>query len=220
MIIKLAGGRNIVVDAKASILAYVEALECTDEAARAQKMKDHARQVRDQLLKLSAKSYWDQFKPSPEFVILFIPGEPFYNAALQEDPMLLELGIEKKIILTSPTSLIAVLRAAAMGWKEEKLAENAQKISDLGQELYDRMLPFVNHVDSLRSSLEKSVDSYNKMAGSLETRLLPAARRFKELGTLTGEEIATVTDIERTPRTLQTEAVPLLRSIEPMKKES
>ncbi len=214
MIIRLPGEKRIVVDAKASIHAYLEAIETTDDVVRAQKMKDHARQVKDQLNKLASKSYWEQFDSAPDFVILFIPGEAFFSAALQEDPTLLEYGIQKKVIIASPTSLISLLQAASYGWNQEKMARNAQEISLLGKTLYDRILTLVSHIEGVKVGLEKGVDAYNKMAGALEARVLPAARRIKELGAFTGDNIAQLHDIESTPRPLHTEGLPVLRSIE------
>ena len=182
LIVRLPGGRQIVVDAKAPVNSYLDAHEATDDDTRRAKIREHAQLVRSHLQALSRKGYWEQFQPTPEMVVMFIPGEAFYSAALEAEPDLLDAGFAQNVILASPASLMALLKAAAYGWRQESIVENTRAISQLGQELHGRLAKMAEHLASVGRSLESATASYNAAIGSFESRVLVSARRFKELG--------------------------------------
>jgi DNA recombination protein RmuC len=201
--VRLPGGKVIIVDAKAPMMAYLEATECSDEPERERLMRDHSRQVRDHMVKLGQKAYWGQFESTPELVVMFLPGETFFSAALQYDPGLIEYGVDQHVIPASPTTLIALLRSIAYGWQQDRVAKNAEEISALGREMYVRISTFSTHFDMMRRGLEKSVEAYNNAVGSLERKVLPQARRFRDLGAGTVAEIHSMNPIDLTLRRVE-----------------
>lgn len=217
VVVKLPGEKNIVVDSKVPLAAYLAALEAPDEAARNARLTDHARQVRQHVDNLSGKSYWSQFEPTPDFVVLFLPGEVFFRAAMDVDPELIEYAVARKVMVTSPITLISLLRAVAYGWNQQNLAENARKISEAGRQLYDRLCVMTAHVDSLGRRLEGAVKSYNEMLSSMEKRVFPAGRRIAELDrTLAAGNLPDPEQLEKTPRRLESPDWQLESEIDPL----
>lgn len=202
LIVHLPGKRTIVVDSKVPFDAFYESIAATDEEVRASRLKDHARLVRTHINNLSRKAYWETVQPTPEFVLLFLPGETFYNAALENDPKLIEDGVAQNVIIATPTTLIALLKAISYGWSQEQMARNAQEVSNLAKTLYERIRIFTKHFDEVGRSLDRALEFYNKGVGSLETRVLVTARRFKELGAISGEEIEILEPLDKSARPL------------------
>jgi DNA recombination protein RmuC len=204
VIVQLPGGKSVVVDAKVPLDAYLRALEAPDDDARVRLLADHARQVRSHIAQLSAKSYFEKVPLSPEFVIMFLPGEMFFSAALEQDPTLIEYGVDRRVIPASPTTLIALLRAVAYGWQQEAVARDAQQIADLGRKLYESVAKLAEHFDRLGTRLRGSIEAYNDAIGSLEGNVLVKARKFRELKASNGgEDIKAIEPVDRVPRMLQ-----------------
>jgi len=206
LLVRLPAGKTIVVDAKTPLDAYLQAVEAGDEPIRKARLADHARQVRVHMTALARKSYWEQFDQAPEFAVMFLPGECFFSAALENDPSLIEFGVNQNIILATPTTLIALLRAVAYGWRQEKLAQNAAEISVLGKELFKRLSDMGDHWSKVGKSLERAVEAYNSATGSLETRVMVTARKFAELKTAPlGVEIGALEPVDKAVRTVEPE---------------
>ncbi len=197
LIVNLPGGKQLVVDAKVPLTSYLEAQETTDDDLRDRKLGEHARQVKDRITSLGQKSYWQQFDESPEFVVLFIPGESFFSAAVQRDPELLEYGFGRGVVPASPTNLIALLKTVHYAWRQEKVAKNAEEIRDLGAELYDRLGTMAGYFKDLGASLDGTMKSYNQAIASLGSRVLVSARKMKELGAGGPKEIPELEPIDR-----------------------
>jgi len=202
MIVRLPGGRNVVVDAKVPSSAYLDAMESEDDQERNGKLRDHARQVRDHIVRLGNKTYWQHFQPSPDLVVMFVPGETLLSVAMQADPSLLDFSLRRNVMLASPLTLMALLRAVAFGWQQEKIARNAQEISDLGRQLYDRIRVMAEHFEEVARGLTRSVDAYNRAVGSLESRVLVTARRLKEKGIPAPEDLPELEVIDHTARAI------------------
>jgi len=210
LVVRLPGGKSIIVDAKAPLAAYLDSLEMADDEARSKKLEEHAKQIRDHIQKLSAKSYWSEFD-TPEFVVLFIPGEAFYSAALEQDSSLIESGIDRKVILATPTTLIALLKTVAYGWRQEALANDAREIAALGRELYDRLAKMADHWNRMGKGLSTAMGAYNDAVGSLESRVLSTARKFRDLNVAAqGKEIDVVAQLETVPRAITAEEMATL----------
>jgi DNA recombination protein RmuC len=204
LIVKLPAGKTIVVDAKAPVANFLDAMAAVDPAERKLKLQAFAKLVRDRVSELGRKSYWDQFKETPELVVMFLPGDHFYSAALQEDPSLLEFGVEQRVLIATPVNLIGLLRAVAYGWRQESIAVNAKEISELGAELYKRISDLGGHWIDLGRNLSRTVEAFNSAVGSLESRVLVSARRFRELGAESSAmEIDVVEPVEKTARPLK-----------------
>lgn len=205
LIVNLPGHKRVIVDSKAPLKAYLEALEVEEEFEKINCLKNHAKHIRNHINQLGSKNYWIQFDNTPEFVVMFLPGEVFFSAALQQDPNLIEYGIEKKVILATPTTLITLLRTIEYGWRQELIAKNTQEIGNLGRELYDRFTVFTNHLDTLRKKLDDTVKTYNKAVGSYNSRLLVTAKRFEEIGGYGNDEIDPLDTIDKSLRIIAQE---------------
>ena len=201
MVVRLAGGKNIVVDSKVSLAAYLEAAESADEDVRGARMDAHARHLREHVDRLAGKAYWTALSPAPEFVVLFIPGEAFLAPALEHDPALLEHALAHRVHIATPTTLVTMLRTAQYAWQQEALSENARAVFELGRELYDRLSGLGRHVDGLGKALTNAVSSYNKTIGSLEGRVLVSARKLNQMGVVDAE-LPPPTPVEETVRAL------------------
>ncbi len=206
LIVKLPGGRNVIIDSKVPLAAYLAALEARDDVTRGARLQEHARAVRTHIQQLSRKGYAEEVRKSAEFVVLFLPGEVFFSAALEQDPSLIEAGVEQGVMIATPTSLIALLRAVAFGWRQEQIARNAEDISALGKEIFDRLATMAEHWSKVGYSLKSAVDGYNKATSSLESRVMVTARRFRELDAgLDPEKLAELESVDVMPRQLQHE---------------
>ncbi|MEC8052377.1 MAG: DNA recombination protein RmuC [Myxococcota bacterium] len=204
LLVKLPGGKNIVVDSKVPLNSFLEGIESNDDETRLASLRDHARLVRSHIQNLGKKSYFAQFEHAPEFVVLFLPGEVFFSSALEHDPALIEMGVEQNVIIATPTTLIALLKAVAYGWTQERLAENAKDISELGKELYSRLSQMGDHLAKVGKSLENATKAYNSAIGSLESRVLVSARKFDELHvTVSDKDLDPLPAIEQIPRAIQ-----------------
>lgn len=200
MLINLPNGKRVIVDAKAPLAAYLDALDAPNPEIQITQLKRHARHIRDHLVKLGSKAYWKQFDETPEFVVLFLPGEAFFSAALEQDPGLIDFGTENQVILATPTTLIALLKTVSYGWRQESMAQEVKTISELGNLLYERIGTFASHFGELRKGLERSVAAYNKTVVSMESRVLPAARKFQDLNIGASKDIERQQPIEVSPK--------------------
>ena len=202
MIVHLPGDRQVIVDSKVALDAYLDAIEASSEELKQQHLARHAAQVRRHMEQLGSKAYWDRLSTAPEFVVLFLPGDPFLGAAVERDATLIEDGMAQRIVIATPNTLIALLLAVYHGWRQEEIAKNAQLISELGKQLYKRVSTMWEHLDNLRNAIDKSVDAWNRVVGSLEHQVLPSIRRFRELKATTAEEIPQLEEVDRTTRAL------------------
>lgn len=203
MIVRMPGGREIVVDVKTPLDAYLSAVEATDETQKESHLARHSKNVRKRVQELASKAYWNQFTNAPDFVVLFIPGDQFLSIALEKDRSLLEDAMQQKVILATPTSFVALLRAVAYGWRQESLTENAEHIKQVGEELYGRLATFAEHLGKVGKSLDQSVQHYNKAVASFDTRVLPGARKFTEMGITSKKDAENPDQIETAPRNLE-----------------
>jgi DNA recombination protein RmuC len=201
-VIRIPGGRSIVVDAKTPLEAYLDALDAETPEAQAQKLGLHAQHIRSHVKLLASKAYQAAIPQTPDFIVMFIPGETFVSAAAEADPGLIEFAFEKKVLIATPTTLMALIKSIAYGWQQEKMAENAVEVQKLARDLYDRLAVFAGHVEKLGRALGQSVDSYNRAVGSLESRILPAARKFETLGVVSAQAQLSVASVEQEPRRL------------------
>jgi DNA recombination protein RmuC len=203
LVVHLPGGKQIVVDAKAPLEAFLDAQECADDDLRGLKLRAHARQVREHMDILAGKSYWESLGASPEMVVMFLPGETLFSTALQHDLTLIEHGLQQKVLIASPITLIALLTTVAHSWRQDALTDNYREVARLGKELYDRLALLYGHFEELRKRLDGAVQSYNKAAASFESRVLVTARRMKELDVTTAEDVPTLEPVETAPRVLK-----------------
>lgn len=208
LVVRLPGGRQIVVDAKAPLSAYLDAVNAASPEERQAALARHAQQVRQHLTALAGKGYWSEFARAADFVVMFLPGEPFLAAAAQADPTLLEDAVSRGVLVATPTTLIAVLRAVALGWRQQQVADNAERIRKLGQDLYERLRVMIGHLQEVGEQLGRATGAYNRAVGSLESRVLPAARRFRELGAAAGDELGGLAPVDQAPRPLDAPEAP------------
>ncbi|MFA4875053.1 MAG: DNA recombination protein RmuC [bacterium] len=204
LVVRLPQGRSVVVDAKVPLAAYMEAMDAKDEQTRTAHFAAHAKAVRAHMSALGQKNYWQQFDPTPDFVVLFLPGESFFSAALEADRALIEDGMQSRVILATPTTLIVMLRSVAMSWQQERLTENSQRISEAGKELFERCAKFAEHLGGVGTGLERALSSFNKAVGSWESRVVPGAKRLKELGAARSPDadIPSIEPVQSIPRQL------------------
>ena len=207
MIVRLPAGREIIIDCKTPLDAYLDAMEAQNDEEKQIALQRHLKHIKQRIRELASKAYWHQFKQSPDFVVLFIPGDQFLNAALDQDRSLIEETLKHKVIIATPTSFVALLRAVAFGWRQETLAKNAEEIKRLGEDMYGRMATFTEYLTKVGKSLDQSVVSYNKAVGSLNTRIMPNTRKFKELGIETKKEITEPEPIEKATRPVELETL-------------
>ena len=209
LVVRLPGGRTVVVDAKTPIQALLDASQTEDETVRAQRLADFARNVREHVAALKAKSYWKQFESAPDFVVMFLPGEGFFRAAIEQDPSLLNQPVQSGIVLASPATLITMLRTIASSWREEQVAQSTRAISELGRELYERLGTMTEHLVTLGRRLDGSVQAYNQTVGSFERRVLVSARKFPEHGVVAAKELPEIVPVDKSPQQPQTLELPV-----------